>query len=348
MKDAADARGNKMENIRYLKQEEKRNTRRMYEAVFSEDSKAFADYYYEWKIRDNRIAVMESEEKEMEVMIHLNPYQLFCNGKTVASEYIVAVATRPDCRKQGKMYQVMEQVLKDQQKRHVPFTFLLPADPAYYESQGFVFFPPERRRRQQTDEKANIQDIEAVEAQRKDTAIMAQAANEILKEQYGLFVYRDVEYYQRLLEEVSSEKGAALLLKKQEQVIGLLIYGMEEGQAEIKELVLAEEWKAQSVQICNQVFGVHGWTENDMHMMVRITDLQALTGMLKCREEICWKVRIHDEMVTANAGCWEICKNPEGGSVCAITESETEQELDIREVTRYIFQDVPVFIREWV
>lgn len=337
-----------MENIRYLKQEEKRKTRAMYEAVFSEDSKAFVDYYYKWKVTDNRIAVMESAEKGIEVMIHLNPYLLSWNGKIVESEYIVAVATRSDCRKQGKMQQVMQQVLKDQQKRHMPFTFLLPADPAYYESRGFVFFPGEQKTRQQTFEKTYISGVEIVEAQTRDAAIMAHAANGILKEQYGIFVRRDAEYYQRILEEVSSENGKALLLKKQEQVMGLLIYGMEEGQAEIKELVLAAEWRNQSVQICNQIFGDCDWTESDMHMMVRITDLQALTGMLKCKEEICWKVRIHDEMVTANAGCWEICKNPEGGSVRAIAESETEQELDIREVVSLIFSDVGVFIREWV
>lgn len=337
-----------MENIRCLEQEEKKKTREMYERIFPEDSKAFVDYYYDWKVRDNRIAVMESAKQEIEVMMHLNPYLLSWNGKFFESEYIVAVATRPESRKQGKMQQVMRQVLVDQQKKHMPFTFLLPTDPAYYESQGFVFFPAGPKTRQQTLGKADIRGLEITEAQAEDAAVMAQAANEILKGQEGILVRQDMEYYQRLFAEVSSEGGAVLLLREQGQVIGILAYGTEDGQADIKELVLAQEWREKSAQICNQAFGIHCWRENDMHMMVRITDLQALTGMLNREEAVCWKVRVRDGMVAANAGCWEICQNPEGGSVRAITEAEAEQELDIRELTQKIFADVPVFIREWV
>ena len=45
--------------IRYLKQWEKQRTRSMYEMMFPEDSKAFVDYYYQWKIEENEVIVME-------------------------------------------------------------------------------------------------------------------------------------------------------------------------------------------------------------------------------------------------------------------------------------------------
>lgn len=40
--------------IRKLETEEKQNTKKLYEEVFSEDSKSFVDYYYEEKLKTIR------------------------------------------------------------------------------------------------------------------------------------------------------------------------------------------------------------------------------------------------------------------------------------------------------
>ena len=45
----------------YLKPEQKFATRSLYEQVFSEDSRKFVDFYYEYKTRDNEILVLEKE-----------------------------------------------------------------------------------------------------------------------------------------------------------------------------------------------------------------------------------------------------------------------------------------------
>ena len=47
--------------IRKLETGEKLNTRKLYEEVFSEDSKDFVDYYYEEKVKDNQIYVVEED-----------------------------------------------------------------------------------------------------------------------------------------------------------------------------------------------------------------------------------------------------------------------------------------------
>ena len=60
--------------IRKLETGEKLNTRKLYEEVFSEDSKDFVDYYYEEKVKDNQIYVVE-EDGEIQAMLHLNPYE---------------------------------------------------------------------------------------------------------------------------------------------------------------------------------------------------------------------------------------------------------------------------------
>ena len=47
--------------IRYLEQEEKGRTKELWKEAFSEDSLSFVDYYYEEKMKDNRVMVFERE-----------------------------------------------------------------------------------------------------------------------------------------------------------------------------------------------------------------------------------------------------------------------------------------------
>lgn len=349
-----------MEQIRYLKQQEKQNTRKMYEAIFSEDSKEFVDYYYQWKIKDNDILVME-DEKGYEVMMHFNPYMLWVNGAAVKVPYIVAVATRPDCRRQGKMQQVMKYALQDLQKSHCPFTFLLPADPAYYRGQGFVFAPePAADQRKpgkllkaaQTAEVENPQKLlkvaqtAEVEKQKREEAIAldgmardnvwnyfslkrndiakmqqaAETANAILAEQYDMYVWHDSYYYERLVEETASEQGDILLIEAEEKIIGILAYGKDE-QKYMKEFLLMKAWEGQRKNICSRIFGINCWQEEEIRMMFRITDLQSLHGMLKGEEEILI-AEVTDTMVEVNNGVWQFEWSQKGGSVRRVETAE--------------------------
>lgn len=98
--------------IRKLETEEKQNTKKLYEEVFSEDSKSFVDYYYEEKLKDNQIYAVE-EDGEIQAMLHLNPYELAVNGSKKDVNYIVAVATRESYRKRGYMAGLLKQALND-------------------------------------------------------------------------------------------------------------------------------------------------------------------------------------------------------------------------------------------
>ena len=97
----------KIWNPRYLKPEERELTRELYHAVFAEDTERFVDYYYQYKIRDNAILVLEEKEKLIS-MLHLNPYTMIVNGYEFPCNYIVAVATDPDYRHQGCMTWLIE------------------------------------------------------------------------------------------------------------------------------------------------------------------------------------------------------------------------------------------------
>ena len=59
--------------LRRLEANEHVKTRILWEEVFPEDTKAFLDYYYYIKARDNQIYVIEADG-EICSMLQLNPY----------------------------------------------------------------------------------------------------------------------------------------------------------------------------------------------------------------------------------------------------------------------------------
>lgn len=341
-----------MERIRYLKQQEKKNTRAMYEEIFPEDSKEFVDYYYEWKVKENRILVME-DAGLLQVMMHLNPYTLWINGHLRKIPYIVAVATHPDCRRQGKMGQVMEQALQDLAGQQAPFTFLLPADPAYYRGQGFVFAPCQDIQQSFSvkDREENfLPELRWQEAEEADIPEMVEFSNNILEENYHIFVKRDAHYYRRLFAEIKTEQGKVLLLKpkmndaqqasvsgrEKSGLKGMLVYGVEQQKAEIQELLL-------------ETADVHiELPFSEFQMMLRIASLREFVSLMKCEKTCCYDVKVKDEMIPGNCGCFRIEIHKDGGRMQEIPEEKVKEEVDIQTLTEMLLMDTHVYLREWV
>lgn len=117
--------------IRYLSQEEKENSRVLYEEVFVEDEKAFVDAYYKIKAADNEILAVMDEESIV-AMLHRNPYTFRFRDKSLRADYLVAVATRRSYRHQGLMRRLLTRALQDMEREKQPFAFLMPADEAIY------------------------------------------------------------------------------------------------------------------------------------------------------------------------------------------------------------------------
>lgn len=364
-----------METICYLGQQEKQRTRKLYEISFPEDSMEFVDYYYKWKTKENEILVMG--DQKLQVMIHLNPYELWINGHVRKIPYLVAVATDPVYRRQGRMGQVMKQALQDLAKKKVPFTFLLPADPLYYKGQGFVFFPNQSSKGRQEEPEQNLlraaeadlwihkadqKDLSWKQAQPEDFERMAEAANQWLGKRYQIFVKRDVSYYQRLMAETKAEHGTVLLLESEENIYGILVYGREEAEergkrpiAEVKELLLETELETkleteQKSALCEKALPDHEISFNEPRMMARIADLSSFVSVLKSEGKRVFWVNVRDDLIPANSGSYRIKIDQNGGQIERIPKEEAGgyQELTIAELTEMLLEDTAVFLNEWV
>ncbi len=144
-------RGKRKQSLRFLfRLEQKQATRALYERIFG-DSRAYTDFYYREKCRDNVIVVKEEtgcqaetgdaeggpEAGEILSMAHLNPYLLSVRGLPVRTFMAAAVATVPDRRREGHMRDVLQASFDWLAEQGVPIVILLPVDPAIYEPFGF-------------------------------------------------------------------------------------------------------------------------------------------------------------------------------------------------------------------
>lgn len=361
--------------IRYLKQEEKNRARAMYEAAFPEDSRAFRDYYFAKKTKDNQILVME-EEEQLQVMIHLNPYIFSVCGEAVKVNYVVAVATDAAVRKQGKMAQVMKQALQDMAAVHQPFTFLMPENYRVYESSGFAFVPGEKYIAYEDllhiGEGEKEADLQAAEIKKTDKLIFSAAAeqdipgmvrfsNELLSGEYDIFPEKTENYYRRMMAELASQNGklvriernAEALGQNKRKMIGLFSYGCipdceEKEQIEIQEILLIPSERKQFKKMMTSYFGKCPVEITKMDFMVRILDLRVLGLLLRSEAPFSLKVQVQDDIIETNCGCFEIKADKTGSSIAVIPQEEAECSMDIAELTGFLFAKMKFFIREWV
>lgn len=124
--------------LRKLEQSENKNTRKLWETVFFEDSKEFLDYYYYFKTKDNEIFVIE-EEGGIRSMLQLNPYTLQIEEDSRSCRYIIGVATEKEYRKRGYMGALLRRAMQEMYDRKEPFTFLMPAAESIYTPYDFRF-----------------------------------------------------------------------------------------------------------------------------------------------------------------------------------------------------------------
>lgn len=206
--------------IRRLGQEEKLRTRALYEEVFPEDSREFVDYYYTEKTKDNVIYAAE-KDGGLAGMLHLNPYVLSVEGVEKKVNYIVAVATKKEYRRQGVMTVLLRQSLKEMYADGQSFTFLMPAAEGIYLPHDFRTVYEQEKRYYQEGTAYPYPMAPAGEA---DCAGLAEVSGRYLAANFQVFAKRDEAYYRRLLKEYASDGGCLMLGKRDGEIADCRIF----------------------------------------------------------------------------------------------------------------------------
>lgn len=360
---------------------ENQRARKLYEEIFDEDSPAFVDYYFRVKAAENEIFVVENEKQEILATLHLNPYEMMFCGEKVKTNYIVAVATRADCRHQGMMRSLLQASLQEMYRREETFTWLMPAAEAIYRPFGFRFIYEKNKmtvtadvlRRAETDEKWQIHsdqevsgDIFCEEAKKEDLAELACFAEKQLSKLAEVYTVHDIAYFEQRMQEVGCEGGSLILIRKEKEICGYFLALKKDREAweivvedavQKKAFPAVLHWFEASEEKCTftafpQIWEQYAQSENVPAIMGRIVHLERFVCCLKIKKEQEWKIRLTDSLVPENNGYFIIKTGIEGGSLIRVENlSEKEKKMfcsmDIGQLTEELFR-LPVFLNEVV
>ena len=295
--------------VRKLQTGEHIDTRFLYENVFPGDSKAFVDYYYSEKIKDNQIYVVE-EDGKIRAMIHLNPYTFMVNGREKSVNYIVAVATEEAYRGRGFMKALLHRTLQDMYKAGESFTFLMPAAEAIYLPYDFRTVYEQEHRIHQKEQLPNVEIEELTEAMCEE---LAYAANCCLAGNYQVYAHRDKAYYQRLIKEFASD-GAKLMVYRGNGAI-----------IDLREAVPADAY------------------EKKPKIMVRIVDARRMLMSVRLKSLMAVCFQITDPIIEENNRCVVITGTEFSGVMLMDSKVEnSEGTLTIGALTSLLFGEKTV------
>lgn len=360
---------------------ENQRARKLYEEIFDEDSPAFVDYYFRVKAAENEIFVVENEKQEILATLHLNPYEMMFCGEKVKTNYIVAVATRADCRHQGMMRSLLQASLQEMYRREETFTWLMPAAEAIYRPFGFRFIYEKNQmtvtadvlQRAETDENWQIHsdqevsgDIFCEEAKKEDLAELACFAEKQLSKLAEVYTVHDIAYFEQRMQEVGCEGGSLILIRKEKEICGYFLALKKDREAweivvedvvQKKAFPAVLHWFGTSEEKCTftafpQIWEQYAQSENVPAIMGRIVHLERFVCCLKIKKEQEWKIRLTDSLIPENNGYFIIKTGIEGGSLIRVENlSEKEKKMfcsmDIGQLTEELFR-LPVFLNEVV
>lgn len=286
--------------IRYLKAEEKERCRVLWREAFPDDSEPFTDYYFEEKMKDNRVIVCE-EDSRIVSMLHRNPYEIYLRGCVCQCDYIVGVATAVTERKKGHMRALLLAALRDMCGERMPFTFLMPAREALYRPYDFRFIFDQPRWVLQYDPKLRQTPF-------PDHALLKDLAdwqNAWLKRQYEVFALRNEAYLEQMEKELASEDGSISLISHDEEFIGMSSeWGLKE--REQRFLYIGE--------------GCRTEVSKKPAIMARILCLPEFVRAICLSErstetELTIELGVNDLFVSANQGVWSWKLNKSGSGM---------------------------------
>ena len=307
--------------IKYLNQKEKALTKPLYQEAFFEDSDSFVNYYYEEKLKDNRILV-DIEGESIRSMIMLNPYKISVFNKIYNLDYIVAVATGKEFKRQGYMRRLLNKALCDMNAEHVPFTYLIPANKDYYLPFDFAFVA--NRNEYNTNFSGLKKQVIKEEPDKELIFRILDFINNEVSKDNDVYTYRDENYFIRDLKEIASEDGFINIYSDENDIVAYeSFWGREK--LELKERIV-------SSKLANRKFG----KEN---IMVRITDIVELLSNFRAKEPIDIIIKINDNIIEAQNGYFRIEMDERHSSVSMISDigDRSFAEFDIADFTGWIF-----------
>lgn len=310
--------GQAVPELRYLDEAERAMSRELWEEAFPEDSKVFGDYYFTEKVKDNRVLVLEENDR-IDAMIQLNPYRLQVKNQQWQIDYLVGVATRKDRRHRGYMRRLLAKMMVDMRAEGMPFCFLMPVDEAIYRPFGFTFIYDQPRFEWREEKPVEWRTVSVIAEHHLEQA--ADWMNRWFANRYQVYAVRDRDYLERLIKEIASEYGTLNLIFDDDRLIGAeSFWGLEK---KVQRLLYAEDPYIKEVKAPKPA------------IMARIIDVERFMAVISLSAKVMDEqktliLQIEDPLIPENQGIWRWTLNHETSWLEKIevlaAESEDDQE----------------------
>lgn len=318
VQDARDA-GERYMQVEKQKRAAHKDTRALYEEVFCEDTPAFVEYYYQNCAAENQIYTVSDQGKIL-AMLHLNPYLMRLGEWQGECNYIVAVATRKECRHQGLMTRLIQVSVREMHEKKQPFAFLMPAAEAIYRPFGFRFIYSQRQARLKPADTGRMpQDFWLKKAQEEDLRALSAFAGQVLSP-YRVIALHTEAYFSRLLKEQECQDGEIMLIMRGKEICGYFFSSREEGLM-VREAMIApkqEAWLFPAVQEWAKNHQARlcfwpDWVKEQESLegektvpliMARVMHLETLASCLRAREPISFEIEVEDDLIPQNSGIY--------------------------------------------
>lgn len=325
--------------LRYDKEKMlKSEFKQMWRKIFA-DSPSYEKFYFDYLYKNNEVLYAKQGET-LVGMLHLNPYRVLINGYEQTLHYIVGVATDERYRRQGIMRRLLLEAMNDMAERGEIFTYLMPANKAYYEPFDFSFvqtFCMDTAKSQEGDTiRSNLEILNSTE----DTRV-ALFLERILRKNYKVFTRMDEAYIDQLRAECQSEHGDILVYEKDGKIVGICCYDQDEDCVYVRHIFSQEEdmerqilayFKGKTVKL-RKDGGKKGTSSS---IMARILRLDLLFPLMQATKEMKFIYEIKDAYFKQQDGIFEISFALDA---CKIQKSKdtASRSISISDLTSLVF-----------
>ena len=171
--------------------------------------------------------------------------------------------------------------------------------------------------------------------------ILAEFANQYLKEHYKIYVHRDAAYYEMQLKESKAQNGDIYVLFERGAIQAFFLYAKEGDEVFIQEVMETEPGILDFLQKSE--------TKKPI-IMARIIHLEEMMKLVCSKEKTTMVIEIEDELIPENAGIFRWEMTPNGSYVTKIKSKNAdvtpEASMHIRDFAPWIL--TKVFLNEIV
>jgi len=286
------------------------DSRILWEQIFREDSESFLNYYYHIKVPANWIQT-DQEPGQLVSMIHWNPYRLHVRNRLMDTRYLIAVATKPEYRHQGRMAHLLKDGLRQFAGTGMPFAWLMPADPKIYEPFDFRYIYEKREGILPKEERFEAVSIQVCPLAKEDYEPVCAFLERELSARYEVYAERTPAYLKMMQAEVDSEGGGQAVIVRGREIAGYFSWWGSE-QIEIRELVCLDTVTGEIPAAVSAYFGedtreikgiTTGWLgEPKPIIMARIASLKDLVTVIRSRLPVTFTLKVEDPIIPENDG----------------------------------------------